>query len=466
MLFRLTLCGLLLSFLLPASEWNRLRGPNGEGVADDAPLPTNLAESLLWRQVLPQGKSSPALTKDRIFVTAHKNGELLTLSLDRATGRELWRRVAPSRRIEKMNRLNDEASSSPVSDGSDVFVFFGGYGLLAYGPDGEELWRRPMGPFTNFHGMAASPVLHGDKLLMVCDQDHDAYVIALNKTDGSVAWRVERPEMVHSFSTPALYEPADGPVELIVPGSYQMVSYDVASGRELWRLRALTYQVKSMPVIAGNRLYFNGWAPGGEPAVRLVLPPFTEALKLHDADGDGALAKAEVPQEWQPGNWDMQDLNKNGSFDERDWQYYSQRRTSTNSAMAVRLGGRGDVTESHLIWRHAKSLPDVPAILLYDDVVYLIKNGGILTTLDPATGSIHKQGRVRDAIDSYYASPVAGDGKVYLASEKGKVAVLSAGPDPQPLSAHDLGEPIYATPALSAGRIYLRTSEALYCFGR
>jgi len=463
---RLLLLVTLFSAGLVGGDWSRFRGPNGLGVAEEAPLPDSIGPdvNVAWKTDLPMGKSSPALTEDRIFLTAHEGEKLFTLGLDRATGKILWKQQAPDRRLEKMHQLNDEASSSPVSDGENVYVFFGGFGMLSYTADGEERWRRPMGPFTNFHGMGASPVYHDGKVLMICDQDQGAFLIAVDAATGETVWRVERPDMVHSFSTPVLYEPADGPAELVVAGSYQMVSYAVDDGRELWRYRGLTYQVKSSPVIVGDTLYFNAWAPGGEPAVRLVLPPFAEALEKLDANKDGELSKDEVSQEWQPGNWDMQDLNKNGSLDARDWQYYSQRRTSTNSTLAVKMGGRGDITESHVKWLSQKNMPDVPGVLLYQGVLYLIKNGGILTTLNPEDGSMLWQGRVRDALDNYYASPVAGDGKVYLASEKGLVTVLKPGAQPEPLGTTDFGEAIFATPALADGKIYLRTRSKLYCF--
>lgn len=463
---RLLLLLTLFSAALIGGDWSRFRGPNGIGVAEEASLPDSIGPetNVAWKTDLPMGKSSPALTEDRIFLTAHEEEKLFTLGLDRATGKILWKRQAPDRRLEKMHQLNDEASSSPVTDGENVYVFFGGFGMLSYTADGEERWRRPMGPFTNFHGMGASPVYYDGKVLMICDQDQGAYLVAVDAATGETVWRVERPDMVHSFSTPVLYEPADGPAELVVAGSYQMVSYAVDDGRELWRYRGLTYQVKSSPVILGDSLYFNAWAPGGEPAVRLVLPPFAEALEKLDANKDGELSKAEVPQEWQPGNWDMQDLNKNGSFDARDWQYYSQRRTSTNSTLAVKMGGRGDVTESHVKWLSQKNMPDVPGVLVYRGVLYLIKNGGILTTLNPEDGSMLWQGRVREALDNYYASPVAGDGKVYLASEKGLVTVLEPGAKPEPMSTTDFGEAIFATPALADGKIYLRTRSKLYCF--
>ena len=457
----------LLASPLLGETWTRFRGPNGAGVSEGAALPASISPgAAIWTQELPAGKSSPVFAKDRIYLTAHQDERLLTLALDRETGRILWTRQAPSRRLEKMNKLNDEAASTPVTDGENVYAFFAGYGLIAYSGQGEERWRRPMGPFTNFHGMGASPVYSQGKVLMICDQDQGAYLIALNSDDGSVAWRVDRPEMVHSFSTPTLYKPDEGPEQVIVPGSYQLVAYQVATGEEVWRYNGLTYQVKSTGLVAGGRFYFSGWAPGGEPAVRLVLPPFEEALEKLDQDGDRHLSKQEIPKEWQPGSWGMQDLDKDGRFDARDWQYYSQRRTSTNSAMAIKLGGRGDVTATHLAWQYQKSLPDVPSVLLYRNLLYLVRNGGILTTLNPDTGEVVKQGRLRDAISGYYASPVAGDGKIYFASEDGKVSILEAGEDWQVLQTAEFGEDIFATPAIADARLYIRTSSRLYCFGR
>lgn len=454
--------------LTRAEDWSRFRGPNGLGVAETSPLPVEFGptKNLVWKTPLPMGKSSPALTAVRIFLTGHENEELLTFCLDRKTGEILWRRTAPSRRLETLNRLNDEASSSPVTDGTNVYVFFGGYGLFSLGPDGKERWKVPLGPFTNFHGMAASPVLADGKLLMVVDQDQNSYLLALNAHDGSVAWKTERPEMVHSFSTPIVYRPASGEAELIVPGSYQMAAYSIETGKKLWWVDGLTYQVKSGAVLDGDTVYFNGWAPGGEPDQRIELPAFPEALKQIDANGDGRLAKSEIPQQWQPASWDMQDLDKDGVFDERDWRYYAARRTSSNAMLALRLDGRGDVTNTHVLWRYEKSLPDVPSVLLYQGVLYGVKSGGIVTALNPKTGQMLKQGRLRDALEGYYASPVAADGKIYMASDAGKISVLAPGGDWTVLAVNDFGEPIFATPAIADGRLYVRTNLALYCFAK
>ncbi len=423
-------------------------------------------KNVVWKTAIPPGKSSPAVTVDHIFLTGHKDKILETFALDRKTGKLLWRLESPGHRDEKRHKLNDPTAPSPVSDGTNVYVFFAGFGLVSYTGDGEERWRVPLGPFTNLHGMGASPVLADGKVLMLCDQDQRAFLIALDQKTGKTAWRVERSDMVHGFSTPVVYHnQKSGRTELIAPGSFIMTSYDVADGRVIWSARGMTYQVKSGPVIQGDVLYFNSWAPGAEPSERIELPNFQKMLDLHDKNGDGKIARAEIPKEWQPANWEMQDLNKDDVYDERDWTYYMGRRTSTNGAMAVKMGGSGDVSDTHLMWRYQKSLPDVPGILYYRRVLYLIRNGGILQTLDPATGKLIKQGRLTHAMDEYYASPVAGDGKVYMLSRDGKATVLEAGSTDWGVAATaDFGEEIFATPAIADGHLWVRTATALYDF--
>ena len=459
-------CLVAFACLASATEWTRFRGPNGSGVADEGALPVVFGpdSNVVWETELPPGKSSPILTDSKVFLTAHQGGELLTIALDRSTGRELWRRAAPSRRLERMHRLNDEAAPTPVTDGSNVYAFFGGYGLVAYDGEGIELWTLPLGPFTNYHGMGASPILADGKLFLVCDQDLESYLIAVDPANGEVLWKRQRPDSVHSFSTPVIHDAGAGSPEIIVPGSYRMTGYDLF-GRERWRLDGLTYQVKSGPVVAGDRLYFSGWAVGGEPAVRLALPPFAEMRDRFDSNGDSELTRREIPEDWLPGNWEMHDRNKNGTMDARDWAHYRARRISENSCLAIRLGGRGDVTETHLLWRHQKSLPEVASPILYRGVLYLVRNGGIVTALEPASGRVLKQGRLREALEGFYSSPVAGDGKVYMVSDAGKAVVLEAGSEWKVLQTNDLKEDVYATPAIAEGHLLIRTKGRLYCFG-
>src|SRR5262249_52044833 len=158
---------------------------------------------------------------------------------------------------------------TPATDGSNVYAFLGDFGLVSYGPNGEERWRMPLGPFSNLHGMAASPVIHREKLIMVCDQDTNSYIIAVHKDSGRVLWRVERHEMVHGHATPSIFQPKTGLAQVIVPGSYQLVAYSLDSGEKQWWVRGLTWQVKPSAIIQDETIYVTGWAPGADAVSEL-----------------------------------------------------------------------------------------------------------------------------------------------------------------------------------------------------
>jgi hypothetical protein len=165
-------------------------------------------------------------------------------------------------------------------------------------------------------------------------------------------------------------------------------------------------------------------------------------------------------------NFGEYDLDRDGLMNERDWNFYRARTGSANNLMAVRAGGRGDVTETRVLWRFRKSLPYVPSPLLYQNVLYMVKDGGVVTTLEPKTGKVIQQGRLTKAMEHYWASPVAADDKVYMLSEGCKLTVLRAGMKIGILATNDLDDVCFATPAIADSRIYLRTNTALYCFGK
>jgi hypothetical protein len=161
------------------------------------------------------------------------------------------------------------------------------------------------------------------------------------------------------------------------------------------------------------------------------------------------------------------DLDGDKLWSREDWDYYKAAMESDNGILAIRMGGSGDMTAKSVKWKYHRGIPQLPSPLIYENVLYMVNdNGGILTMLDPASGELLKQGRLPGGSDTFYASPVAGDGKVYIASEKGQVFVLPPGPKIEPIAVNDLGDGIYATPALVDGRIYLRTLNTLYCFGK
>jgi outer membrane protein assembly factor BamB len=458
----------LMGGAVAADDWPQFRGVNASGVSASTGLPVEFGpkQNVVWKTALPPGHSSPVLTRDRIFVNGWETDKLATICLDRATGKILWRSELARPRTQELHKANSPTSSSPVTDGRNVYVFFGDFGLLSYGPDGHERWRLPLGPFNNPFGMGASPVLAGDKLLMICDSETGSFFVAVDKETGKLKWRVERSEYTRGFSTPVLYQPKGGPLQVIVSGSLQLTSYSVDTGEPLWWVRGSTWQMKSTPVLDGDTIYVHGWAGGADVGQQEEIPPFEEVLKKWDANGDGRLARAEVADPRAAKDWNAMDLDRDGALGERDWAMYRSRRSVQNAVRAIRLGGRGDMTDHSIRWRYLKSLPNVPSPLLYKNVLYLMKEGGILTTLDPASGEVLKQARLTGAPGDYFASPVGADDKVYTVSEACHVTVLKAGGEWEILAVNDLDDSCNATPAIADGRIYLRTRSALYCFAK
>jgi outer membrane protein assembly factor BamB len=456
---------LLIPIALGAADWSQFRGPNGSGVVQSKGLPDRFdVRTTVWRTELPPGHSSPVVTGDHIFVTAYEGETLLTIALDRASGKILWRRTAPRARQESYQPTNGPASPSPVTDGSNVYVFFGDFGLLSYGPDGNERWRVPLGPFNNPNGHGSSPILADGKLVLICDQDTGSYLLALDPANGRVIWKTPRPEYTRGYATPAVYRGKSG-AELIVPGSFEVASYALETGEKLWWVRGLAWQLKSVPVIDHDRIYVNGWEIGGDEERRDKVPEFSEALARYDTDHDGKLSRKEAaagyPAQWFADN----DLNQDGFIDAREWSFYQTRNAAENCLVAIRAGGRGDVTKSHVLWRYRKALPNTASPLLFQNVLYLLRDG-IFTSLNPVTGEVYRLARLPGALGNYWASPVAADGKIFLANADGKIVVVRADAEWEIAGVSNLDEDIFSTPAIVDGRIYLRTMSALYCFAK
>ncbi|HTM47432.1 MAG TPA: PQQ-binding-like beta-propeller repeat protein [Bryobacteraceae bacterium] len=456
--------------LTAASEWPQFRGPNASGVSDQTRIPVEFGpdKSVVWKTALPPGNSSPAVAGDRIYVTAVERDKLFTIALERSTGRILWRRESPRPREQKIERpANGPVSATPATDGRNVYSFFADFGLLAYGPDGNELWRMPLGPFLNPFGHGSSPILAGDTLLMNLDQDVGSYLLAVDKKSGRVLWRTERPHAQRGYATPILYEPKGGAPQVIVAGSYRLSGYDLRTGKELWWIRGLPWQVKPTPVIAGDVIYFATFSAESDPGQQEVLPPFQEALAKWDTNKDGKLSKDELPDPRAKTRFDEYlDLDRTGFLEERDWRQFQERRQGESSVRAYRLGGLGDVTESHFLWKNPRSLPNVPSPLAYGGVVYTLKEGGILTSFDAKSGEIIKQARLQGALGDYFASPIAVDGYLYTVSEEGKVSVIKAGAQWELVRVNDMKDGSKSTPAIVDGKLYVRTYGALYCFAK
>jgi outer membrane protein assembly factor BamB len=459
---------LFLSFLLVllrpalAENWLQFRGPNGSGISSEkATSPKQTGQKTLWRTALPAGHSSPIVVGNRVLLTAFENDDLLTICVDPLTGHVLWRHATRRRHSGSYHKMNSAATPSPVSDGKNVYVFFGDYGLVALSLDGQPHWTLPLGPFDNSNGMGSSPILAGNKLLVLCDQNVGSFFLAVDKTTGRQEWRAERPGYTNGYSTPIRYKPDRGALQAIVAGSVRLTAYDVETGREVWWVRGLPWQMKSTPVIDKAHLYIHGVAGDGQWP---EAPTYEQILQRLDGDQDGKLSKAEsdsdpLVRKW----WGTLDVNADGRVDAREWKIFQERGLSRNAVFGFRLGGKGDMTDTNLLWRYDKAVPAVPSPLLYRNVLYVLKEGGILTTLDPGTGKVLKQSRLEGAPGEYFASPIVGSGQIYLLSHEGKLIVLQPGGEWKILSINDLAEECWATPAFSDQCLFVRTSKALHC---
>lgn len=476
--FALVVVLCLLTTVVANDDWSQFRGPNGTGVSTTTGLPTEFGpnKNVVWKTALPQGHSSPVLTRDRIFVTAHDKEALMVICLDRQTGKILWQKQVPRARAGKFQNVNGPASATPVTDGSNVYVFFHEGGLVSFDSSGKERWKVPFGPMNIFYGYGASPILVDDKVIVPVDQDHPAsYLIAVDKNTGKVRWKVERPAVISGYSTPIVYQPKQGAKQIIIPESFQLSAYSVEDGKRVWWVRGLACEMKSIASHDSEYLYINGWGfPQNQPGQQVKTIGWDEAIAAYDKDKDKMITKAEIAANTSPGQMDKIltaafeafDMNRDEKLNTSDWEIFRAMMASENGLLAIKMGGTGDQTDKAVRWRYQKPVPQVPSTLLYRNVLYMINDSGILLTFDPANGNVIKQGRLHGAIDKYFSSPVAADDKVFLIGQGGQVSVLKAAGDWEVLAVNELDDECYATPAIADGRIYIRTRSALYAFGK
>ncbi len=448
---------------LTPARWPRFRGPDGSGIGQGG-FPTHFGpnSNVVWSIPLPSGHSSPCLWDSRLFITVFTNNQLQTWCLERGSGRVLWQRSLPPGAIERGAHLSHPATATPATDGQRVVVYFGSFGLACYGVDGTEQWRKPLPIPVTQHGAGTSPVLADGRIILNCDQDVESHLLAVDAATGQIAWRTAREAFRRGFATPLPWPP-EKPTQVIIPGTLRLVGYNLADGSERWSVRGLPNEMVSSAVAGDGHIFVAGWTHGSGVS---RMPDFDHLLEQGDANHDGKLTRAEAPPGPARQHFIYIDANKD-NFVSRD-EYQAIARIfdgSKNVALAVRPDGQGDVTETHVDWRATRGLPYVPSPLYYEGRLYLVKNGGLASCLDARTGEYRYQEERLGALGDYYASPVAADGKICVASQPGVVVVYRAGDSLEVLARNSLDETILATPAIADGLLYVRTATRLYAFG-
>jgi outer membrane protein assembly factor BamB len=391
-----------------AGQWPEFRGPSGQGHAADTGLPLDWSESrnVAWKTPVPgRGWSSPVVADGRIWLTTstentdgrRRDVSLRVLAFDIATGRELVNaEVFRIDRPEPLNGKNSHASPTPIVESDRVYVHFGAQGTAALTMAGDVVWRTRL-DYQSQHGNGGSPVRYADLLIVNCDGNGgDAYVVALDVKTGKARWKTTRRQPAdQAYTTPLVIRPGDRD-QVISVGAYRAVSYDPATGRELWRVS-----------------YEDGFSNVPRPVY-----------------GQGLVFIATGFQ--QP------------------------------SLIAVRPDGSGDVTRSHVAWTLRRGAPLTPSPILVGDLLYLVNDTGIATSVDAKTGTIQWQQRLGG---NYSASPVYADGRIYFPSEEGITTVIEPGTTFKRLAVNQLDGAILASMAVADRSFFIRTDSHLYRIG-
>jgi outer membrane protein assembly factor BamB len=434
-------------------DWPEFRGPNRSGTSTATGLPVHFdpRTNVAWTADVPMGRSSVIVKDQRVFLTASDGEDLMLFAFESRTGKRLWRYSTRRSRHNEIDQMrNDPASPTPATDGEAVYAFFHDFGLLAVSVDGKELWKLPLGPFPNNYGMASSPIVHGETVFLQSDQLLGSFIVAADKRTGKVRWRTSRPTVLEGWTTPLIL-PETG--ELVALSSNGVETFDVETGKARWSLPANNGIMIPMPVTDGKRLIAT-IRGSDEPA----FPTWAETAKELDADKDGKLSPIEISKRYNIGSFGIVDTNRDGYIVEEEWNRFRNRGVGEFGFTAISL------KDKSVMWRYKRSLPYVPSPVLYRDVLYSVRSGGIVTAIDAETGQLLKEGRAQDALGDYFASPVAADGMVYLASAEGKVSVLKAAPEWEVIAVNDMGDTISASPTIADGAIFIRTQSKLYCF--
>ena len=408
---------LLLAFVFSvtrADNWPQWRGPNLNGTSSEKNLPVKWSteDNVAWKLAMPGWSgSTPIIWNDRIFLNVADGSNLFLWCVDKNKGEVLWKQPLGGGNV-KMRKQN-MSSPSPVTDGRTVYVMTGTGILKAFDFSGKELWSRDIqkdyGAFGLNWGYASSPLLFEDALFVQVlhgmRTDDPSYVMRIDKKNGKTVWKVERPtnaihESPDSYTTPALLRYGKT-TEIVITGGDCVTGHDPATGKELWRA--------------------NGLNPHNDPSYRIVASPII--------------------------------------FDD---VIYAP--TRVKPLLALRAGGRGDVTTSHLLWSTTNG-PDVPTPVTDGKYFYIVNDHGIIWCLDAKTGQeVYGQQRIKPG--TYSGSPVLADGKLYVTNEDGLTTVIQAGAKFEVLAENPLNDYTLSSPAISDGQIFIRTSSFLYCIGK
>ena len=398
---------------LEAENWPWFRGPSRQGMSAEKGIPVKWSETgnVAWKRPLPgQGWSSPIVYRDRVFLTAAANEgrSCHVLCLDRRNGEILWDTEVFHQETRRKEKKNSFATPTPATDGKRVYAVFADGSFVALDYGGKVVWTNRDFRYYSQHGLGASPVLYKDLLIMAFDYSSDG-------EDAKLGWQ----------------KPWDKSF---------ILALDAGTGRERWRARRGLSRIAHVT----PNILTGGGAPQLVSAAGDVIQGFDldngERIWTARSQGEGVVPSVVLGE----------------------GMVYTASGFEKSTIRAVRTGGRGDVTSTHIAWEQVKGVPRIPSFVYVKPNLFTITEAGVAMCLDGRTGEILWQERIGG---NHSASPIYADGRIYFTSEEGETAVIKAAPKFEILSTNKVNGVVQASPAVSQGQVFLRTSEALYCIG-
>ncbi len=462
------LSGLLLAVLIlttaAAEDWPRFRGTAGAGVSPSKGVPSEIGpkKNVLWKIDTQAGGSSPIIVQGRLYFSSFEGDRRSLHCLNAVTGQQIWKQTITKVREENATAPNDPATCTPAADGENVVVFFPDTALLCYSTAGALRWRVEVGPFHSMHGIASSPIIADGKVLLLVDQLRDSYLAAYELQSGKLSWKVDRTNgLTGGFSTPVILRPVDRATLVLTSGPGGLYAYDLPTGKSAFSVPGIANAPITLPVLLDTRVVL--CEPVGEAMpISMLLPRYDGnkdgKISFQEAGRDVAIRRLleRIERGW--GNGDQ-------VVETSEWNQAFQSFLNNGGLVAVDVAGSGDAVTGTVAWNYRKEVPYTATPVVYEDFLFMVDNGGLVTIVDPSDGKLVQKKRLKKGGKQFFASPVAADGKVFVLDVAGQLSVLQAEPPWEELSTVDLQEPCFASPAISEGRVYLRTRAHLYCFG-
>lgn len=481
-------------YLIGQESWLQFRGPGSCGISTTgtaSPIIPDPGKNLAWKAVLAPGLSSPVVVNNMVFITGFEKEDnaLVTYCINLTNGNLIWENKVYPDSLETFHQVGSPASSTPVTDGKAVYVFFGSYGVVCYDTGGKLIWEHRLPLLNTMYGTASSPILWNNNVIISRHDQKDPTVLALNKKTGTKVWEshigilegLPLPGRSNSNSTPVIWRD-----QVIINSHFQILSLSPVDGKINWSYRLVSLGIAT-PVIINDVMYVNGYFNLGESGLYDKIPPFTNMISKYDEDEDGIISFEEIPGDWgvqrrpelkgvnvYPGDTlfpvrvaaEWYDMNKDKKLSSEEWGQLVELQKSfmlEHGTVALKLNSSERTKQPELLWKVSDKIPEVPSLLVVNDRVYMICDGGIITCINAVTGGIIYRDRLKGS-SLYLSSPVYAYGHIYALSYNGVMSVITPADKLDIDATYRVGIHIGSSPAVIGNTLLIRDENGLMAF--